>query len=163
MCGIALILGPAAADAADQFAGMLTALAPRGECREAHHGPALLAGTQRLRIVDRDAAVQPWTWAGGRWVLCYNGELFNYRELAAQLAALGAPPGGDGDTAVLAAAFGQWGEQAVARFRGEFAFAIADTAAQRVYLARDPLGVKPLYWARSGGSTAPRDGRVYVH
>ena len=151
MCGIALILGPAAADAADQFAGMLTALAPRGECREAHHGPALLAGTQRLRIVDRDAAVQPWTWAGGRWVLCYNGELFNYRELAAQLAALGAPPGGDGDTAVLAAAFGQWGEQAVARFRGEFAFAIADTAAQRVYLARDPLGVKPLYWARSGG------------
>jgi asparagine synthase (glutamine-hydrolysing) len=151
VCGIALILGPAAADAADQFAGMLTALAPRGECREAHHGPALLAGTQRLRIVDRDAAVQPWTWAGGRWVLCYNGELFNYRELAAQLAALGAPPGGDGDTAVLAAAFGQWGEQAVARFRGEFAFAIADTAAQRVYLARDPLGVKPLYWARSGG------------
>ena len=151
MCGIALILGPAAADAADQFAGMLTALAPRGECREAHHGPALLAGTQRLRIVDRDAAVQPWTWAGGRWVLCYNGELFNYRELAAQLAALGAPPGGDGDTAVLAAAFGQWGEQAVARFRGEFAFAIADTAAQRVSLARDPLGVKPLYWARSGG------------
>jgi asparagine synthase (glutamine-hydrolysing) len=151
VCGIALILGPAAADAVEQFAGMLTALAPRGECREAHHGPALLAGTQRLRIVDREAAVQPWTWAGGRWVLCYNGELFNYRELAAQLAALGAPPGGDGDTAVLAAAFGQWGEQAVARFRGEFAFAIADTAAQRVYLARDPLGVKPLYWARSGG------------
>ena len=151
MCGIALILGPAAADAADQFAGMLTALAPRGEVRETHRGPALLAGTQRLRIVDRDAAVQPWTWDGGRWVLCYNGELFNYRELAAQLAALGAPPGGDGDTAVLAAAFGQWGEQAVGRFRGEFAFAIADTAAERVYLARDPLGVKPLYWARSGG------------
>src|SRR6185437_10220238 len=61
-------------------------------------------------------------------------------------------PGGDGDTAVLAAAFAQWGEQAVGRFRGEFAFAIADTAAQRVYLARDPLGVKPLYWARRGGA-----------
>ena len=152
MCGIALILGPAAADAEDRFAGMLTTLAPRGERRETHRGPGLLAGTQRLRIVDRDAAVQPWTWADGRWVLCYNGELFNYRELGAQLAALGAPPGGDGDTAVLAAAFAQWGEQAVGRFRGEFAFAIADTAGQRVYLARDPLGVKPLYWARSGGA-----------
>ena len=152
MCGIALILGPAAADGGDLFAGMLTALAPRGECLETHCGPALLAGTQRLRIVDRDAAVQPWTSADGRWVLCYNGELFNYRELAAQLTALGAPPGGDGDTAVLAAAFGQWGERAVGRFRGEFAFAIADTAAQRLYLARDPLGVKPLYWARRGGA-----------
>jgi asparagine synthase (glutamine-hydrolysing) len=152
VCGIAVILGPAAADAEDLFAGMLTALAPRGEGLETHRGPGLLAGTQRLRIVDRAAAVQPWTWADGRWVLCYNGELFNYRELGAQLAGLGTPPGGDGDTAVLAAAFGQWGEQAVGRFRGEFAFAIADTAAQRLYLARDPLGVKPLYWARSGGA-----------
>jgi asparagine synthase (glutamine-hydrolysing) len=150
MCGIALILG--AADAEDRFAGMLTTLAPRGERRETRRGPGLLAGTQRLCIVDRDAAVQPWTSGDGRWVLCYNGELFNYRELGAQLAALGAPPAGDGDTAVLAAAFAQWGEQAVGRFRGEFAFAIADTAGQRVYLARDPLGVKPLYWARSGGA-----------
>jgi asparagine synthase (glutamine-hydrolysing) len=152
VCGIALILGPAAADAEGLFAGMLTALAPRGEVRETHRGPGLLAGTQRLRIVDRSAAVQPWTSADGRWVLCYNGELFNYRELAAQLAALGVPPGGNGDTAVLAAAFGQWGEGAVGRFRGEFAFAIADTVAQRMYLARDPLGVKPLYWARGGGA-----------
>jgi asparagine synthase (glutamine-hydrolysing) len=151
VCGIALILGPCAADAGQQFAGMLAALAPRGELPETHRDPVLLAGTQRLRIVDRDASVQPWTSADGRWVLCYNGELFNYRELGAQLAALGVPPGGDGDTAVLAAAFGHWGEQAVGRFRGEFAFAVADTAAQRMYLARDPLGVKPLYWARSGG------------
>ena len=152
MCGIALILGPAGADAEDLFAGMLAALAPRGEVRETHRGAGLLAGTQRLRIVDRAAAVQPWTSDDGRWVLCYNGELFNYRELAAQLASLGAAPGAGGDTAVLAAAFGRWGDQAVGRFRGEFAFAIADTAAQRLYLARDPLGVKPLYWARSGGA-----------
>jgi asparagine synthase (glutamine-hydrolysing) len=152
VCGIALILGPAAADAEDRFAGMLAALAPRGEVLETHRAPWLLAGTQRLRIVDRDAAVQPWTSEDGRWVLCYNGELFNYRELGAQLTALGAPPAGNGDTAVLAAAFAQWGERAVSRFRGEFAFAIADTTDQRLYLARDPLGVKPLYWARSGGA-----------
>ncbi|MGH3275136.1 MAG: asparagine synthetase B family protein, partial [Streptosporangiaceae bacterium] len=155
MCGIALILGPRAAGASEAFACMLAALAPRGESRETHVGPALLAGTQRLRIVDRDAAIQPWTSPDGRWVLCYNGELFNYRELAAQLTALGCPPGGGGDTAVLAAAFAQWGEQAISRLRGEFAFAMADTAAQRVYLARDPIGVKPLYWAR-------RDGALHV-
>jgi asparagine synthase (glutamine-hydrolysing) len=152
VCGIALILGPEADLAGELFERMLAALAPRGEILETRRGPGLLAGTQRLRIVDRDAAVQPWTSADGRWVLCYNGELFNYRELAAQLTALGRPPGGDGDTAVLAAAFAQWGEQAAGRFRGEFAFAMADTVQRRVYLARDPLGVKPLYWARRGGA-----------
>jgi asparagine synthase (glutamine-hydrolysing) len=151
MCGIALILGPQAAAAEDQFWRMLAVLAPRGESCETRRGPALLAGTQRLRIVDRDAAVQPWASPDGRQVLCYNGELFNYHDLAAQLTALGCPPRGAGDTAVLAAAFEHWGEQAVGRLRGEFAFAVADTAAQRVYLARDPLGVKPLYWARRGG------------
>jgi asparagine synthase (glutamine-hydrolysing) len=78
VCGIGLILGPRAADAGQQFAGMLAALAPRGESLETHRDPVLLAGTQRLRIVDRDASVQPWTSADGRWVLCYNGELFNY-------------------------------------------------------------------------------------
>jgi asparagine synthase (glutamine-hydrolysing) len=90
VCGIALILGPEADLAGELFERMLAALAPRGEILETRRGPGLLAGTQRLRIVDRDAAVQPWTSADGRWVLCYNGELFNYRELAAQLTALGA-------------------------------------------------------------------------
>ncbi len=135
------------------FGEMLTALAPRGERLEVAERPGLLAGTQRLAIVDRDRAVQPW--ADGRYLLCYNGELFNYRQLRSDLLAAGARVGGEGDTAVLAAAFAWWGEQAVRRFRGEYAFAVADPAAGRVYLARDPLGVKPLYWARS-------DGRLYV-
>jgi asparagine synthase (glutamine-hydrolysing) len=147
MCGIALILGPG--DASGTFTRMLTALAPRGERLEAAQWPGLLAGTQRLAIVDRDRAVQPWT--DGRYLLCYNGELFNYRQLRSELAV----EGGLGDTAVLLAAFARWGEQAVRRFRGEYAFAVAEPAAGRVYLARDPLGVKPLYWARS-------DGRLHV-
>jgi len=150
MCGIALVLGPRDSPA---FWGMLAALALRGERLEVTERPGLLAGTQRLAIVDRDRAVQPWT--DGRYLLCYNGELFNYRQLRSDLLAAGARVGGEGDTAVLAAAFAWWGEQAVRRFRGEYAFAVADPAAGRVYLARDPLGVKPLYWARS-------DGRLYV-
>ena len=154
MCGIALILGPGASG--DVFRAMLAALAPRGERLEVSEQPGLLAGTQRLPIVDRDHAVQP---AGnGRYLLCYNGELFNYRQLRSLLSAGPAsaesPPAGPagGDTAVLLAAFTRWGEQAVHRFRGEYAFAVAEPAAGRVYLARDPLGVKPLYWARQDGA-----------
>jgi asparagine synthase (glutamine-hydrolysing) len=157
VCGIALVLGRGApgAGAAEVFARMLDVQAPRGEGRETYSDGALLAGTQRLRIVERDRAVQPWISPDGRWVLCYNGELFNYRDLRAELAGLGRAFRGGGDTEVVAEAFAQWGEQAVTRFRGEFALAIADTAAERVYLARDGVGVKPLYWARA-------DGRLHV-
>ena len=56
---------------------MLDSLAPRGEIPEAGGDDALLAGVQRLPIVDRDHAVQPWIGGDGRWVLCYNGEIFN--------------------------------------------------------------------------------------
>ena len=152
-----MILSSAAADgggpggAAEVFARMLDVQAPRGECRETFCQGAVLAGTQRLRIVDRDRAVQPWTSADGARVLCYNGELFNYRDLRAELAALGQPLRGGGDTEIVLAAFAQWGEQAVTRFRGEFALAIAEPAGGRVYLARDGVGVKPLYWARASG------------
>ncbi|HEY5360759.1 MAG TPA: asparagine synthase-related protein [Streptosporangiaceae bacterium] len=183
MCGIALILGPgvgstgagstgagstgAESPGADDevFRHMLGVLAPRGESLEVARQPGLLAGTQRLRIVDRAHAVQPWTSADGedvpsrgarsRWVLCYNGELFNYRELRAELLSLGRSFRGASDTEVVFEALRQWGDQAVGRFRGEFALALADMAARRVYLARDPLGVKPLYWAH-------RDGRLHV-
>jgi asparagine synthase (glutamine-hydrolysing) len=84
-------------------------------------------------------------------VLCYNGEVFNYRALQAELASRGHRLRSDSDTEVVLEAFLEWGAAAVGRLRGEFAFALADTAADRVYLARDPLGVKPLYWSRAGG------------
>jgi asparagine synthase (glutamine-hydrolysing) len=130
---------------------MLAALAPRGEVEETLATGRLLAGTQRLRIVDAERAIQPFTSADGRWVLCYNGEVFNYRVLQAELTRLGHRLRTDSDTEVVLEAFLEWGADAVTRLRGEFAFALADTAADRVYLARDPLGVKPLYWSRAGG------------
>ncbi len=149
MCGIALILG-AEPDRAT-FRRMLGSLAPRGEVEEVRLTERLLAGTQRLRIVDRENAVQPWTSPDGRWVLCYNGEVFNYRALQADLTSLGHQLRTDSDTEVVLEAFREWGPGAVRRLRGEFAFAITDTAAGRVYLARDPLGVKPLYWSSARG------------
>ena len=141
--------GPAAST--ESFRVMLAALSSRGEVTSVSYADQLLAGTRRLRIVDREHAVQPWISADGRWLLCYNGEVFNYRELRGQLQQLGREFRGESDTEVVLEAFGQWGENAVSRMRGEFAFVIADRSAGRLYLARDPLGVKPLYWSiRSG-------------
>ncbi|HEX9066230.1 MAG TPA: asparagine synthase-related protein, partial [Streptosporangiaceae bacterium] len=149
MCGIALIAG----DGADQagLTTMLAALRPRGEVTETASGPRLAAGTQRLRIVDRDRAVQPWASAGGHWLLCLNGEIYNHRELRAELTELGRVFRTGSDTEVVAEAFAQWGEHAVARLRGEFAFAIGERDSGRVYLARDLVGVKPLYWSARHG------------
>ena len=149
MCGIALVVGARASRTT--FRWMIEALAPRGDIEEVMVADGLLAGTQRLRIVDRDRAVQPWVSADGRWLLCYNGEIYNHRQLRAELTALGRPLRGDSDTEVVLEAFLAWREDAVRRLRGEFAFAVVERATGRVYLARDPLGVKPLYWSRRAG------------
>ncbi len=149
MCGIVMIVGRGADRAL--FGQMLATLAPRGEVEETHCDGALLAGTQRLRIVDRERAVQPWLSPDGRWLLCYNGEIFNYRHLRAELIGLGREFRSESDTELVLEAFLHWGEDAVARFRGEFAFAITDRDSGWTYLARDPIGVKPLYWSSRAG------------
>jgi asparagine synthase (glutamine-hydrolysing) len=149
VCGIALIAGRGADG--ELFGQMLGSLAARGEVEETHRESRLLAGTQRLRIVDRERAVQPWLSPDGRWLLCYNGEIFNYRQLRAELMASGRKFRSESDTEVVLEAFLHWGEGAAARFRGEFAFVIRDRLTDSTYLARDPIGVKPLYWSCRGG------------
>jgi asparagine synthase (glutamine-hydrolysing) len=149
MCGIAVIVG--AGGDRPTFMRMLDSLAPRGEVTEAGCDDAVLAGVQRLRIVDREHAVQPWIGGDGRWVLAYNGEIFNFAELRAELAARGCDLSSQSDTEVVLQSFLHWGEAAVARFRGEFAFVIVDRATRRAFLARDPIGVKPLYWSLRSG------------
>jgi asparagine synthase (glutamine-hydrolysing) len=149
MCGIALAIG-VGADAAE-FRIMMESLTPRGEVTEVLRKPGLLAGTRRLPIVDRERAVQPWCSTDRRRLLCFNGEIFNHRELRAELSAQGMELRGGGDTEVVLEAFRAWGQDAVRWLRGEYAFAIADRVTGRVYVARDPLGVKPLYWARRPG------------
>jgi len=153
MCGIALIVGPNPNAAI--FDQMMNAIAARGEARETLSDDRHHLGTQRLKIVDRERAIQPWKSSDGRYAVCYNGEIYNFRSLRSELAALGHELRSDSDTEVILEAFLEWGEQAVHRLRGEFAFAVVDRAASHVYLARDPLGVKPLYWSRG-------DGHLYV-
>ena len=133
---------------------MMAAAAPRGEVEETLVDENLLIGTHRLRIVDRDRAVQPWLSADGRWALTYNGEVFNFAELRSQLIAEGRQLRSCSDTEVVLEAILAWGEDALLRFRGEFAFALIDREVRRVFLARDPAGVKPLYWALSDGHLA---------
>lgn len=148
MCGIALIVGPRAAEHRRAFDAMMDAIEDRGESQEIDVSPTALIGTARLKIVDRERAVQPWMSADDRWALCYNGEVFNHNGLRAQLEAEGHPQRSTGDTEVVLESYLAWGEACLLKFRGEFAFAIVDRDTERVFLARDPAGVKPLYWAR---------------
>lgn len=154
MCGIALLVGPGAQQQQATFAAMLATVAPRGEVEESLHDDEALLGTHRLRIVDRDRAVQPWQSADGRWALSYNGEIFNFSELRTQLLADGVELRSTSDTEVALEGVLAWGEEALLRFRGEFAFGLVDRHTRRVFLARDPAGVKPLYWAMAGGRLA---------
>ncbi|PWU43628.1 asparagine synthetase B [Micromonospora globispora] len=149
MCGIAVCLGPEADPAT--FRRMLAVLAPRGEVTETRQEQGLLTGVRRLRVVDRERAVQPWVSADERYVLCYNGEVFNHHELRAELTRSGYAFRSESDTEVVLAAFLRWGEDAVRRLRGEYGFVVVERATGRAYLARDPLGVKPLYWSRTPG------------
>ena len=150
MCGIALVLGPGARQDEACFERMLAAVSPRGEVVETLRDDEALLGTARLRIVDRERAVQPWTSADGAWTVNFNGEVFNHARLRVQLHADGRPTRSAGDTEVVLDAVLAWGEEALLRMRGEFAFAIVERASRRVFLARDPAGVKPLYWASAG-------------
>jgi asparagine synthase (glutamine-hydrolysing) len=130
--------------------------------RIAHRGPdaagvwsheddrvSVQLGHRRLSIIDLTAAAdQPLSKHG--LTLVYNGELYNYKELRAELAGRGVRFATKSDTEVVLEAWRTWGQEALRRFRGMFAFALADTATGELVLARDPLGIKPLYYLPRG-------------
>ncbi|GAA3451623.1 asparagine synthase (glutamine-hydrolyzing) [Dactylosporangium matsuzakiense] len=108
-------------------------------------GPGTAAGFRRLAVIDREGSRQPLRYMD-RWTLVFNGEIYNYRSLREELIAQGLTFTTDGDAEVVAAAFHAWGESALDRLRGMFAFALWDSVAETVYAARDPFGIKPLYY-----------------
>jgi asparagine synthase (glutamine-hydrolysing) len=118
-------------------------LAPDGRLGFAH---------RRLTIIDlSDAGNQPMASASGRLVICFNGEIYNYRELRRELAAAGVAFRSQSDTEVILAAVEAWGlGVALGRFVGMFAFALWDAADGSVCLVRDRVGVKPLYFGSDG-------------
>ncbi len=111
----------------------------------------VVLGHRRLAIRDIEAGAQPWVGRGGRWIVVYNGELYNDDELRAAMTARGATFDTRCDTETLVRALECWDADAIPRLRGMFAFGAYDTVTHRLLLARDPLGVKPLYFARFGG------------
>jgi asparagine synthase (glutamine-hydrolysing) len=126
----------------------------------AHRGPdgegvfcdgSLGLGHRRLAILDlTPAGNQPMCTPDGRYVLTYNGEVYNFRELRAELQALGRQFYSRTDTEVVLNALATWGNDALSRFNGMFALAFWDRADRRLLLARDRYGIKPLYYAHVG-------------
>lgn len=120
---------------------------------------------RRLAVVDlSEAAHQPMIASGGRHAISYNGELYNDLELRRELSAEGVGFHSASDTETVLHALTRWGAGAIARLRGMFALAYVDVEAQRLVLARDPLGIKPLYYAvvRVGGGEDARDELVFA-
>ena len=105
----------------------------------------------RLAIIDPEGGSQPMTleWNRETYVLVYNGELYNTEELRRELSALGHSFLGHSDTEVVLHAYAQWGRACLHRFNGIFAFAVWEEGTKRLFLARDRIGVKPLFYTES--------------
>jgi len=159
MCGIAgALVDPRGAFDRAALGRMLESMAHRGPDG---HGAAELAapggrrvflGHVRLAIIDPEGAAQPMVDAEAGLTVTFNGEIYNFRELRAELAALGHVFARDSDTEVLLRAYRQWGEGAVERLRGMFAFAIWDARRGTLFLARDRYGEKPLFLREHAGA-----------
>ncbi len=109
--------------------------------------PGVGFGHRRLSVIDIAMGQQPLGNEDGSVMVCYNGEIYNYRELTTQLKALGHTFKTKSDTEVIVHAWEEWGEDCVHHFRGMFAIGLWDRKQQVMFLARDRLGVKPLYYA----------------
>lgn len=108
-------------------------------------------GHNRLAILDlSDAASQPMRSPCGRWTVVYNGEIYNYRELRTELRSRGIEIRSSGDTEVLLQGFIHWGKALLGRLNGIFALAVWDREARTLFLARDQVGIKPLFYAHTG-------------
>jgi asparagine synthase (glutamine-hydrolysing) len=162
MCGIA---GLISTDPEARIGAMLTAIEHRGRDDEGtwispaidDYGQQVCFGHRRLSIIDTSSAGhEPMLSQDGRFVLTFNGEIYNYRELREELIAKGHAFRTQTDIEVLLTAWQEWGEASLTRLNGMFAFALWDEKARALFLVRDHVGIKPLYYAcpkpdRDGG------------
>ena len=149
MCGICGIYGTEKLPAArDQVSKMSEKLAHRGPDASGvwSEGNACLAH-RRLSVIDpSESANQPFVSRDGRFILSYNGEIYNFRQIREELDSEFFT---DCDTEVIIEAFRQWGIACLQKFNGMFAFALYDRQSEEFFLVRDRLGIKPLYWFRT--------------
>jgi asparagine synthase (glutamine-hydrolysing) len=147
MCGIAGILKYNNSRAGKEAIHLMTdAIAHRGPDSDGfYYGEELAFGHRRLAIIDlSSAANQPFTDNSGRYVMVFNGEMYNYQEVRSAIPDYTFQT--NSDTEVLLAAYIKWGPGCISRFRGMFTFAIWDQLEKELFVARDRMGVKPLYF-----------------
>ncbi|GAB2680948.1 asparagine synthase (glutamine-hydrolyzing) [Saccharopolyspora gloriosae] len=163
MCGLLGLVCPTeenAGFAVDAVAKALPCQRHRGpDESDTWHGGEVVFGFNRLSIIDLEHSHQPLTWGPpenpGRYTINFNGEIYNYLELRAELSEhYGARFHTDGDTEVIVAAYHYLGTAMVGRLRGMFAFLIWDSERRVVFGARDPFGIKPLFYADGPGGVA---------
>jgi len=173
MCGIA---GLICQDPEPRIGAMLKAVEHRGRDDEGvwtsaainSEGQRVSFGHRRLSIIDTSAAGhQPMLSHDGRLVVILNGEIYNYRELRAQLTTKGHSFHTQTDTEVLLAAWAEWGEDCLPRLNGMFAFALWDDKERALFLVRDRVGIKPLYYTcqkpdREGGLSSQSASLVFA-
>jgi asparagine synthase (glutamine-hydrolysing) len=128
----------------------------------AHH---MVLGNRRLSILDlRPEGHMPMHYADGRYTITYNGEIYNFGSLKQELIALGHRFRSNSDTEVVLAAFAEWNVGSFARLNGMFAFALHDRETGMLYLVRDPVGIKPLYYRLQGKQLSfASEARVFSH
>jgi asparagine synthase (glutamine-hydrolysing) len=151
MCGVVGYLNcndaPASVRVVERMSRAVSHRGPDGDCTWVEGSIAF--GHRRLSIIDlSSAAAQPMLSADGRYVISYNGEVYNFRELRAELQASGCLFRSVSDTEVVVEAFAKWGADAIRRFNGMFAFALWDRKERKLLLARDRFGIKPMYFAQ---------------
>ncbi|MGH8703240.1 MAG: asparagine synthase (glutamine-hydrolyzing) [Burkholderiales bacterium] len=150
MCGIAGFHEDASRSA-DVLRAMVASIRHRGPDAEGFHESGVIhLGNRRLSVVDLAASRQPMFNADRSVAVSFNGEIYNYLELRKSLQALGHRFVTNGDTETLVQGYAAWGTDMLKHLRGMFAFALWDEKAKRLFLARDQLGVKPLYYYWNG-------------
>jgi asparagine synthase (glutamine-hydrolysing) len=149
MCGILALIATPWQQSAEAALATLGTRGPDAQTLWAHEDAVL--GHARLSVIDLVGGAQPMASEDGRFVLVYNGELYNFRALRRELEARGQRFVTRSDTEVILRGFLEWGRNLLARLDGMFAFAIWDSQERRLFAARDRLGIKPLFYSTHGG------------
>ena len=154
MCGIAGFINARGEASGAVLQGMLSRIAHRGPDGQGVfvEGRAAL-GHRRLAIIDLDGGPQPMFNEDGRLALVFNGEIYNYQALTEELTAAGHIFATKSDTEVLLHGWEEWGRDLLPRLRGMFAFALWDRQTETLFCARDPFGIKPLYYYEAPDGT----------